>query len=211
MSESTLAECIDAAWRHTSPSYRRRLAETASAVSTKDAGDYIAQGHDAAMARALVAYDRLAAQDKAAPKQTGSEAATLRHEIAQLRAELAQQKKYTNQIARTLNNVGEQLFGKPDGSPPPVKEFIGRCLAVVRTELEAKIEQKSGGIRHRGSWDAEAEYAANDVVLADGSSFIATVACSGERPNHNPTEPSPWAMLARRGRDQRKKPEVKDE
>jgi hypothetical protein len=89
---------------------------------------------------------------------------------------------------------------------PVIEQHISRRLEPLQkmvADLEAKnaaLEMKLGPLtefRHVGVWNAQQEYAPQNVVTFDGNLFKCVIAGTKERPGTS----HDWQMIVRKGKD----------
>lgn len=82
------------------------------------------------------------------------------------------------------------------GNPPPA------LPAIENTQWLLFARSGTAGVADRGTYSAASDYAANDIVLDNGSTWIALQATKGNAPPALPTESNAyWRVLARAGKD----------
>jgi hypothetical protein len=96
-------------------------------------------------------------------------------------------------VCGALNSIHDGLEDKLAAQARKIAELELRC-AELRGVVDTLRAVGSGGINHRGAYDAGTSYARHDVAMLDGSSFIATRDCPGPCPGDG------WRLLASCGR-----------
>lgn len=105
----------------------------------------------------------------------------------------------------TLTGGGLALASIPSTSTGDytacVKKSSGQVRMIdyqsgARCKAKEKTITWNKGWHYRGAWDGTTSYAVGDVVVANGSSYLAKMKSYGEAPAANPTE---WGLLAQVG------------
>ena len=77
-----------------------------------------------------------------------------------------------------------------------IKSEFSTQLAAIHEEIKRKEYAAPTGFNPRGPWDSKSEYARNDLVSLNGSSYVATV----DKPTEKPSKTSKqWVLVAARG------------
>lgn len=86
---------------------------------------------------------------------------------------------------------------KVTGTPAGALRIIDRQRGATCGSSERLLEWKAAGIRYREGWSAGTAYLVNDVVVFQGSAYVAKLASTGV----TPTDATSWGLLASRGAD----------
>lgn len=93
-------------------------------------------------------------------------------------------------IPSSTSGVYTACVNKVSGATRVIDYQAGRrCTSSERTITWAK------GYRYRGTWSAGTAYAAQDVVVHNGASYVAKVSSTGR----TPTQTTYWGLLAAKG------------
>jgi len=105
-------------------------------------------------------------------------------------------------VAGLVAGTGAAIAAIPSSTTATYTGCVAKssgALRVVDAQAGKKCTSKEktiswgNGYRYRGTWSASTAYAAQDVVLANGSSYVAKVASKGNAPA---TAAASWGLLA---------------